>query len=110
LTHKLKRYGLTQERFDQLLEAQGHACAMCHVRFQDGQLICIDHDHDCCLDEKASCGECVRGLLCVSCNTALGIIESRYELAQAYLASPPALLALVPAVEAAAMADVVHAA
>ena len=28
---------------------------------------------------------CVRGLLCLPCNTALGLIERTYELARAYL-------------------------
>ena len=48
-------------------------------------------------DEKSSCGKCVRGLLCLSCNTALGLIERKYELARAYLDSPPAQLAVVAA-------------
>jgi hypothetical protein len=83
--HRLTRYGLTQDDFDRLLEAQGYACGMCREQFEDGDAICIDHDHACCPDEKKSCGKCVRGLLCVSCNTALGIIERKYEMAQAYL-------------------------
>jgi Recombination endonuclease VII len=97
LTHKLNRYGLTQERFDQLLEAQGHACAMWHVQFEDGQLIFIDHDHACCSGEKRSCGACVRGLLCLKCNTALGYIEGMQELARAYMEHPLARPAVVPA-------------
>jgi hypothetical protein len=96
LTHKLKRYGLTQEGFDRLLEVQGHACGMCHVPFEDGQAVFIDHDHACCQDEKRSCGACVRGLLCLKCTTALGYIEGMAELAQAYLGSPPAQLPEVP--------------
>jgi Recombination endonuclease VII len=87
LTHKLKRYGLTQEQFDRLLEIQGYACAMCSELFEDGQAIFIDHDHNCCEEEKSSCGECVRGLLCLRCNTALGYIERYGERAEAYLAS-----------------------
>lgn len=85
LTHKLKRYGLTAQSFARMLIEQQSACAMCFEPFQEGQAVCVDHDHGCCPDEKTSCGKCVRGLLCVSCNTALGIIERRYEMARAYL-------------------------
>jgi hypothetical protein len=92
LTHKLKRYGLTQEDFDRLLEDQGYACAMCREAFEDGDLICIDHDHACCPDEKRSCGKCRRGLLCTSCNTALGIIERKYDMARTYLDTRAALV------------------
>jgi hypothetical protein len=90
--HKLSRYRLTQEDFDRLLEIQGGACAMCHEPFGKGRQICIDHDHDCCNAEKRSCGKCIRGLLCLSCNTALGHIERKYAMARAYLVSRPALV------------------
>lgn len=85
VTHKLKRYGLTQADFDRLLEAQGNACAMCREPFEDGDQIFIDHDHACCPEEKRSCGACRRGLLCLRCNTALGYIERYAELARKYL-------------------------
>lgn len=88
LAYKLKRYGLTRDAFADLLATQQNACAMCFAPFGEGQLMCIDHDHRCCPEGKSSCGKCVRGLLCVSCNTALGIIEARYEMARTYLNRP----------------------
>jgi hypothetical protein len=60
---------------------------MCLVPFAERQAIFVDHDHGCCPDEKRSCGGCVRGLLCLRCNTGLGYIERMYELATAYLAT-----------------------
>lgn len=85
LAYKLSRYGLTQEDFARMLEAQDYCCAMCGEPFEEGQPIFIDHDHACCPDEKSSCGRCVRGLLELSCNTALGHIERKGDLARAYL-------------------------
>ena len=49
--YRISLYGLTREQFGLLLEAQDYACGMCHEPFEDGQLIHIDHDHDCCPDE-----------------------------------------------------------
>ena len=88
-SYKLGRYRLTSEQFAQLLEVQGSACGMCHQPFSENSAICVDHDHRCCPTEKASCGRCVRGLLCRPCNAALGHIERRYELARTYLTNPP---------------------
>lgn len=69
---RLRRYNLTLERYDEMVEAQDGKCAICRkvpvLTFR------IDHDHSCCpgLD---SCGECVRGLLCHGCNSALGQLD-----------------------------------
>ena len=87
--NKLRRYGLTPESFQALLEAQGNACAICRGPFREDQRICIDHDHACCPvtpgKKGTCCGKCVRGLLCVVCNAALGFMETYGELATAYL-------------------------
>jgi Recombination endonuclease VII len=83
--YKLKRYGLTPEQFAQMLEDQGYACAMGGEPLEDGQIF-IDHDHACCPPSAARCcGKCVRGLLCLTCNVALGYIEAYSELAITYL-------------------------
>ena len=86
-TYKLKLMGLTPEQFAQTLEAQGNACAMCRTPFKKGKRICIDHDHACCPPTLPGrcCGKCVRGLLCLTCNVAVGYIEAYGEMARAYL-------------------------
>jgi hypothetical protein len=87
--YRISSYGPTLEQFDLILAAQNYACAMCHEPFGEGQLIHVDHDHACCRGKNRSCGECIRGLLCHTCNIALGHIERRYAMARAYLDSPP---------------------
>lgn len=86
--YRFARLGITEERFNEMLEAQGHACAMCHEPFGDA-FPQFDHDHNCCEPDLTghakSCGKCVRGLLCFRCNTALGYIEMYGAVAKAYL-------------------------
>lgn len=78
--YKFVRFGITEARFNQMLEAQGYACGICREPFRPGQRVCIDHDHRCCSVPPSglarSCGKCVRGLLCVRCNTWLGWLET----------------------------------
>lgn len=66
------RYGLTIEQYNQILISQGGKCAACPARPVDGgRRFHVDHDHACCPGSK-TCGLCVRGILCPSCNTTLG--------------------------------------
>lgn len=77
---RLRQYGLTLERFDDILREQGGACAIC--RFTIGPTSIpgevsawrIDHDHACCPGAK-TCGRCLRGLLCHNCNISLGNVR-----------------------------------
>lgn len=87
----LRRYGLTQEAFDELLAEQGGGCAICgsaDPKSNHGQWH-IDHDHACCSSHtEHTCGSCVRGLLCGPCNLAIGLLEDdpeRLESAARYL-------------------------
>jgi hypothetical protein len=92
---KFSRFSLTEAQFQQMLDDQGHACAMCREPFGD-DFPNIDHDHACCpvppRGQARSCGRCIRGLLCFRCNTAVGVIELYGALAEVYLTrkAPPA--------------------
>lgn len=69
--HLLKRYGMTMEDFDNILHRQGGGCAICQrVRKQWH----VDHNH--------ATGE-VRGILCLKCNVALGLIGDDIQTARA---------------------------
>lgn len=72
LTRK-RRYGLSSEDFENILEEQGRLCAICRKPSDRWH---VDHDHKCCPGTK-TCGKCVRGVLCPSCNQFLGIIEGK---------------------------------
>ena len=71
---RCKRYGITPERFEEMLAEQGGKCAVCGTDSPgDNGFWAIDHDHQCCAGKKA-CGECVRGLLCNRCNVGIGML------------------------------------
>lgn len=79
-----KRYGLTMEQYEQMVEDQKGLCAICGNPQQEqrGQKrLCVDHDHD--------TGQ-VRGLLCTNCNLGIGYLGETPEalmVAAAYLIS-----------------------
>ncbi len=77
-----RRYGTTLEFLENLLAAQNETCAICEkhwtacvpafkARIDETFLnhLCVDHDHR---------THQVRGLLCNSCNTAIGLLEEDY--------------------------------
>jgi hypothetical protein len=86
--HYWVRYGITEAKYNQMLADQGNACGICRTPFQ-GQRVCIDHDHACCpvpaSGHTRSCGKCIRGLLCVRCNTWLGWMETYGSTVTTYL-------------------------
>lgn len=65
------KFKLTPEQFDAMLESQGGVCDICKQQCRLKPNLCVDHDQACCPGRR-SCGECVRGLLCMHCNAALG--------------------------------------
>lgn len=60
---KLKRYGLTTEKYEQFVLEQDGKCKIC---FSNETVLCIDHCH--------KSGK-IRGLLCSNCNTTLGLMN-----------------------------------
>ena len=71
---RARRYGLSLADYRALEKRQGHACAICRKATRD---LCIDHCH--------VTGR-VRGLLCRSCNSALGFCADDPRLLRAALA------------------------
>lgn len=74
------KYRLTIERYDEMLAGQGGGCAICGRPPRNGRHH-VDHDHACC-PGKRTCGKCIRGLVCFTCNIRIGLIESNSERAQ----------------------------
>ena len=76
--HLLRRYGISQEQYDEILAKQGGKCGVCEANFGDRRPH-VDHDH--------ATGN-VRGILCAGCNHGLGYVEKDgfIERARAYLA------------------------
>lgn len=83
-------YGITQEQYDAMLEAQGGGCAICgspESGIAGRTTLLVDHDRSCCPGDR-TCGKCVRGILCNPCNVGLGRFKdspSLLERAAAYV-------------------------
>lgn len=62
-----KRYGITLEKYNEILDAQNGVCASCSLKpIGKRSTLNVDHDHN--------TGK-IRALLCHSCNTALGLLR-----------------------------------
>ncbi|QLJ05927.1 hypothetical protein HZZ00_36255 [Streptomyces sp. NEAU-sy36] len=92
----MRIFGLTKEAYSEIFELQLRCCAICQTPDPGPKDWHIDHDHQCC-PRPRSCGACVRGLLCASCNSSgLGWYESlpeklkTYDVLNEYLRNPPA--------------------
>ena len=70
-----KKYGLTEDRYYEILEEQGYRCAICGALEKDSrkERFCVDHCHDTGV---------VRGMLCFACNVILGNAHDSVPLLQ----------------------------
>lgn len=74
-----RKYGITLEEYETLLEDQGGVCAICRRPPREDISLHVDHDH---------VTGARRGLLCFRCNNSLGDLEDDPDLlrtAAAYL-------------------------
>jgi hypothetical protein len=68
-----KSYGITLDTYEAMLEVQNYKCKICNVTIEDapttggnGRKLVVDHCH--------TTGK-VRGLLCIKCNSGLGMFN-----------------------------------
>jgi hypothetical protein len=73
-SHLQRTFGLTIEEYDEMLTAQGGACAICKGVEKSGKRLAVDHCHE--------TGR-VRGLLCTNCNNAIGGLQDNPTLLRA---------------------------
>jgi len=72
------KYGITVTDYERMLAEQGGLCAICRGQeTRAGFQLGVDHDH--------ATGS-VRGLLCTSCNTAIGLLGDSQERVLALVA------------------------
>jgi hypothetical protein len=80
-SHLKRTFGITPEDYALRLQSQGGGCAVCKRPPKPGASLHVDHDHE---------SGYVRGLLCFSCNAALGHFQDdldRIDAALTYVAA-----------------------
>ena len=74
-TQIMIKYGLSKDIYDEMSK---NGCMVCGS-FEN---LSVDHDHSCCEYKRdgKTCGKCIRGILCASCNFAEGRMKSNPDL------------------------------
>lgn len=78
-SHRLRKFALANDEYEALIKKQNGRCAICcelpKTRWKGGEpTLVVDHDH------KTGA---VRGLLCLTCNTAIGHLRDSPDLLRA---------------------------
>lgn len=89
-------FDISPELYDELYEFQGGKCYGCRRATGASKRLAVDHDHTAALrhghDPKKGCRECVRGLVCSTCNDILAHFRddpAAFERMADYLRDPP---------------------
>ena len=69
--HLRRKYGIRVDDYERMLASQDYSCAICGEPAPSSGSLHVDHDH--------MTGS-VRGLLCVSCNNALGAFRESLDI------------------------------
>lgn len=83
-----RKYSLKPGEWVRMFEEQGRACKICRASdpgHANGWQ--TDHDHSCCPGPR-SCGQCVRGILCLWCNINLSWYERHATFIDSYVTVP----------------------
>jgi hypothetical protein len=64
-----EKYKLAPDEYKELIDA---GCEICGSY----KKLVVDHNHACC-PGGATCGDCVRSVLCIKCNVWLGVYENK---------------------------------
>jgi hypothetical protein len=69
--HIKRKFGITLEEYDLMLNSQNGVCAICQLTCDSGYSLAVDHNH--------KTGK-IRGLLCKNCNTAIGLLKENTDV------------------------------
>ncbi len=93
-SHIGQHYGITPKDYIDLRNYQAGKCAICCRATGRSKRLAVDHNHKCKVghDPKYGCPECVRGLLCSTCNKFIGWMRDDPRVGDRmarYLRDPP---------------------
>jgi len=71
-----KRYGLSIQQKQELIDKQNSKCAICTNQLKDTHDVCVDHNH--------TTGQ-IRGILCRKCNLGIGHLQDSQEILKSAL-------------------------
>ncbi len=69
-SHLMRKYDISLERYEQMLESQCGSCAICGGD-NEGRNLAVDHDH---------VTGAIRSLLCTQCNAGIGSLRDDPEV------------------------------